>query len=141
MTSSLSLESQTSLPPATFICKTLPSGLRHLLTLRACDWEFCPLIRDETIGKPNKQANTITSSGVRAYPTHRGKQATESVTHFMFTFLVQCLSTGGAGLYLILICAGYFDLTPLLRGRKAYVHIRHSRARDLHLLCYKFQCN
>lgn len=89
----------------------------------------------------NKQTNTITSSGVRAYPTHRGKQATESVTHFMFTFLVQCLSTGGAGLYLILICAGYFDLTPLLRGRKAYVHIRHSRARDLHLLCYKSQCN
>lgn len=139
VTSILSLERQTSLPLSSV---TLHPQDPAILWPRACDWELGLLIRDKTIGKSNKQqTNTITSSEVRAYPTPRGKEATESVTGFVFTALVQCLSTGDAGLGLILICAGRFDLTPLLRGRKAYIYIRHSRARDLHLLGYKSQCN
>lgn len=138
VTSILSLERHTSLPPSSV---TLHPQDSAILWPRACDWELGLLIRDKTMGKSNKQANTITSSEVRAYPTPRGKEATESMTGFMFTVVVQCLSTGDAGLGLILICAGCFDLTPLLSGRKACIYIWHSRARDLRLLCYKSQCN
>jgi len=70
------------------------------------------------------------------------------VTHFTLTFLVQYISTGGVGLYLIVTCAGYFDPTPLLSGRNTYISIRDCRARDLHLhvgfkamLSYKSWCN
>lgn len=115
------------------------TSLWHL-GLGAGAWVFSSEIK-QLGSQTNRQTNTITSSEVRACPTPRGKEATQRVTHFMFTVLVQCPSTGDAGLYLILICAGCFDLNPLVRGRKANIYVRHSRARDLHSLCYKSKCN
>lgn len=62
---------------------------------------------------------------------HKGRQRpTEKVTHLMLTFLVQCISAGDVGVYLILMYAGYFDLTPLPSGTNAYISIRDSAEQE-----------
>lgn len=54
VTSILSLERHTSLPPSSV---TLHPQDSAILWPRACDWELGLLIRDKTMGKSNKQAN------------------------------------------------------------------------------------